>query len=72
MFRYFESSPMLSQGFLLAMNADGEINEVDRTCRKVTITNGIPEVTSWFNAWTELGDGMVVVVDGDAGVVSRA
>lgn len=56
MFRYFESSQMLSQGFLLAMNADGEINEIDRTCRKVSVTNGIPEVTSWFNAWAELGD----------------
>ena len=56
MFRYFENSQMLSQGFLLAMNADGEINEIDRTCRKGKLTNGVPEVASWFDAWTGLGD----------------
>jgi len=65
MFRYFEGSAMLSQGFLLGMNADGEINEIDRTCRKVTVTNGIPEVTSWFNAWTELGDLLTRQADDD-------
>ena len=59
MFRYFEGSQMLSQGFLLAMNAGGEINEVDRACRKVVAKDGIPEVSSWFSAWTELGDLLV-------------
>jgi dienelactone hydrolase len=56
MFRYFKDSQMLSQGVLLALNAEGEINEIDRTCRKVSVSNGLPEVTSWFRAWTELGD----------------
>ena len=65
MFRYFENSQMLSQGFLLAMNADGEINEIDRACRKVTITNGVPEIASWFNAWTELGDLLTRQADDD-------
>jgi dienelactone hydrolase len=56
MFRYFRDSQMLSQGVLLALNAEGEINEIDRACRKVKVVNGVPEVTSWFNTWTELGN----------------
>lgn len=55
MFRYFENSQMLSQGVLLALNSGGEINEIDRTCRKVAVTNGIADVGSWFEAWTGLG-----------------
>jgi hypothetical protein len=56
MFRYFKDSQMLSQGVLLALNAEGEINEIERTLRKVSVESGIPEITSWFNAWTELGN----------------
>ena len=65
MFRYFESSPMLSQGVLLALNAGGEINEVDRACRKVTTKDGMPDVSSWFSAWTELGDLLIEQADAD-------
>src|SRR6516162_3618847 len=56
MFRYYKDSQMLSQGVLLALNAGGEINEIERALRKVTVENGIPEVSSWFDAWTELGN----------------
>src|SRR5258708_5471341 len=59
MFRYFKDSQMLSQGIMMALNAEGEINEIDRTCRKVSVSNGLPEITSWFNAWTELGELLV-------------
>src|SRR4051812_9854278 len=56
MFRYFKDSQMLSQGIMMALNAEGEINEIDRTCRKVKVVNGLPDVASWFNAWMELGN----------------
>jgi hypothetical protein len=32
-FQYFPDSPMYSQGVLLALNAGGDINDVDRACR---------------------------------------
>ena len=54
MFRYFEDSPMLSQGVLLAFNSGGDVNEIDRACQAVVVHNGIPEVGSWFDAWTGL------------------
>jgi len=44
---------------LLALNADGEINEVDHACRRVTVQDGVPEVTSWFDSWTQLGELLV-------------
>lgn len=65
MFRYFKESQMLSQGVLLALNAEGEINEIDRALRKVQVENGIPEVASWFNAWTELGSILLSQAEAD-------
>jgi pimeloyl-ACP methyl ester carboxylesterase len=65
MFRYFENSAMLSQGVLLALNAGGEINEIDRACRKVVTKDGLPDTSSWFHAWTELGDLLVSQAEAD-------
>ena len=59
MFRYYSGSQMLSQGVLLALNSGGEINEVDQACRRVTVTDGLPDTTSWFNSWTGLGDMLI-------------
>ena len=66
MFRYFETSPMLSQGVLLALNAGGEINEIDRACRQVATKDGLPDVSSWFQVWSELGDLLVGQSEADA------
>jgi dienelactone hydrolase len=52
MFRYFKDSTMLSQGVLLAFNSGGDVNEIDRACRAVALREGVPDVTSWFDAWT--------------------
>jgi dienelactone hydrolase len=71
MFRYFEGSRMLSQGVLLALNAEGEINEIDRTCRKVRVANGIPEVGSWHEAWTEIGELLIRQADADVNAKRR-
>jgi hypothetical protein len=65
MFRYFENSAMLSQGVLLALNAGGEINEIDRACRKAATKDGLPDTSSWFHAWTELGDLLVNQTEAD-------
>jgi dienelactone hydrolase len=65
MFRYFENSQMLSQGILMALNSEGEINEIDRTCRKVKVVDGLPDVTSWFAAWMELGNLLLSQADDD-------
>jgi dienelactone hydrolase len=65
MFRYFENSPMLSQGVLLALNAGGEINEIDRACRQVETLDGLPDVTSWHRAWSGLADLLNSQADAD-------
>src|SRR5712692_2805665 len=51
-FSYYPDSPMLSQGVLTALNSGGELNEIDRACRAAVVTNGVPDVSSWFDAWT--------------------
>ena len=55
MFRYFPESPMLSQGVLMALNAGGEINEIDRACRAVELRDGVPLPGPWYDAWSGLG-----------------
>jgi dienelactone hydrolase len=65
MFRYFPDSTMLSQGFLLAMNCDGEINEIDRTNKKIEVTNGLPDIGSWHREWNALGDLLLKQVEDD-------
>jgi len=65
MFRYFENSQMLSQGVLLALNSGGEINEIARACGEVSIANGIPEIGSWFDAWTRLAGVLVDQAEAD-------
>jgi len=57
---------MLSQGVLLALNAGGEINEIDRACRQVATKDGLPDVSSWFQVWSELGDLLVGQSEADA------
>src|SRR5579883_2668611 len=65
MFRYFENSQMLSQGVLLALNSGGEINEIARAGGEVSIANGIPEIGSWFDAWTRLAGVLVDQAEAD-------
>src|SRR4051812_45003080 len=65
MFRYFPESAMLSQGFLLAMNCDGEINEIDRTNKKISVSNGLPDISSWHREWNALGDLLLKQADDD-------
>ncbi len=65
MFTYLENSRMLSQGFLLAMNSDADINEVDRAYRNVKVVDGIPDVTSWHQSWTGLGELLIKQADED-------
>lgn len=65
MFRYFPDSAMLSQGFQLALNCEGEINEFDRTARKIKVSNGLPDTGSWFTEWNALGDLLVGQAEDD-------
>jgi dienelactone hydrolase len=65
MFTYFPDSQMLSQGVLLAMNSDADINEVERALSKVTVKDGLPDVTTWYEAWTGLGELLVKQAEAD-------
>jgi dienelactone hydrolase len=36
------------------MNSDADINEVDGAYRAVTVKDGVPDITSWYDAWSAL------------------
>jgi dienelactone hydrolase len=50
---------MLSQGILLALNAGGDVNDIERACRSVVVNGGLPDVTSWFNGWAGIARTLV-------------
>jgi hypothetical protein len=55
-FQYFPDAPMYSQGVLLALNAGGDINEVDRACRGFAERGESPSGVAWHESWSAVAD----------------
>ena len=43
MFKYFSNSPVLSQAVSMAFNLGGDVNEIDRACKAVEVSNGVAD-----------------------------
>jgi dienelactone hydrolase len=53
-FQYFPATAMYSQGIMLALNAGGDINDIDRALRSVQKDDGVPDLSAWYESLSAL------------------
>jgi naringenin degradation protein FdeB len=55
-FQYFPDAPMYSQGVLIAINAGGDMNDIDRACRNFAGRGDKPSGVAWYEAWSDIAE----------------